>query len=258
MSLLTDAGHNASDVAGLLLSFFAFRLAKKKPTETFTYGYKKTTILAALANAVVLLVAIGMLGWESVARLRHPEPVAGNNIAWVAGAGILVNALSAFVFYRAGSKELNMRSAYLHLLTDALVSAGVVAGGIAISYTHWYWIDPAIGIIVMIVIISSTWQLLRDSFRMAADAVPPDISLTEVIEVMRGVKHVADVTHVHVWSLSTTEHALTAHILVRPELSFDEKMKVVQEVRHTLEHHSIQHSTLELETGQAATATCEL
>ena len=252
MSLLTDAGHNIGDVAGLVLSLFAFRLARRKPTETYTYGYKKTTILAALANAVVLLIGIGVLGYESVVRLRHPQPVQGGIIAWVAAAGIAVNALSAWIFYKNRTQDLNVKSAYLHLLTDAMVSAGVVAGGVLIAFTGWYWVDPAIGLVVMVVILGSTWSLLRDSFRMAVDAVPSHISLPDVIEVMRRVKNVTGITHVHVWSLSTTEQALTAHVIVNEELSFEEKMEVVQAVRHELLHHNIQHSTLELETNALA------
>lgn len=248
MSLLTDAGHNAGDVASLLLSLFAFRLARKKPTQTHTYGYKKTTVLAALANAVVLLIALGVLGFESVVRLRHPQPVSGNIISWVAGVGIVINTLSAYLFYKNRKTDLNVKSAYLHLMADALVSVGVVIGGLIISYTHIYWIDPVIGLVVMVIILISTWGLLRDSFYLASDAVPTDVSLNEVINIMRKVPNVSDVNHVHIWAISTTENALTAHVIVDEQLSFDEKLKVVDAVKHELEHHNIHHSTLELES----------
>src|SRR5215471_2436852 len=151
MALLTDAGHNASDVASLLLSLIAFRLARKKSTSQFTYGFKKTTVLAALTNAVVLLIAIGILGFESISRLLKPQPVQGGIIAWIAGAGILINSISAYLFYRDKEKDLNAKAAYLHLLGDALVSVGVVIAGIVMSYTSWYWLDPAVGLVIMVV-----------------------------------------------------------------------------------------------------------
>jgi cobalt-zinc-cadmium efflux system protein len=247
MALLTDAGHNASDVASLLLSLIAFRMATKKSTAKFTYGFKKTTILAALANAVVLLIAIGVLGVESVTRLVKPEQVEGGVIAWVAGLGILVNSISAFLFYRHKERDLNVKGAYLHLLADSLVSVGVVVAGIVISYTHWYWVDPAIGLIIMIVILISTWGLLKDSFKMTIDAVPSGVELEQIKKIILQVAHVRQVGHVHVWPLSTTENALTAHVVIDDELSFDEKLNVVNQIKHELEHHSIHHSTIELE-----------
>jgi cobalt-zinc-cadmium efflux system protein len=247
IALLTDAGHNASDVASLLLSLVAFRLARRKPNQTYTYGYKKATVLAALANAVILLVAVGVLGYESVKRLYNPTPVTGGIIAWVAGAGIIINSLSAYLFSKNKEQDLNVKSAYLHLLADALVSVGVVIGGIVISYTDLYWIDPVIGLIVMVVILVSTWSLLRDSFRMAVDAVPIGVSIEEVINVMKGVSNVIDINHVHIWALSTTENALTAHVMVDEQLNFEEKLKVVQQIKHKLTHHNIHHSTIELE-----------
>jgi cobalt-zinc-cadmium efflux system protein len=247
MSLLTDAGHNLSDVASLLLSLLAFRLATKKPTEVHTYGYKKTTILAALTNAVILLVAIGALGVESIKRLLAPEPVQGGVIAWVAGIGILINTASAYLFYSGKDTDLNIKSAYLHLLADALVSVGVVIGGLVISFTGWYWLDPAIGLFIMLVILFGTWSLLKDSFRLAVDAVPTTISLKDVIGVMKAVDGVEAVYHVHIWALSTTENALTAHLVVDDALDFEGKMAVVKKVKHELAHQNIQHCTIELD-----------
>lgn len=247
MALLTDAGHNASDVASLLLSLIAFRLAKKRSTAQFTYGFKKTTVLAAFANAVVLLIAIGILGFESISRLFKPEPVQGRVIAWIATAGIVINSVSAFLFYRHKEKDLNAKAAYLHLLGDAFVSLGVVAAGIVMSYTAWYWLDPAIGLVIMIVILISTWGLLRDSFKMTIDAVPSGLELDQVKEIILKVEHVQQVGHVHVWPLSTTENALTAHVAVDEKLSFDEKLEVIENIKHELLHHDIHHSTIELE-----------
>ena len=248
MSLLTDAGHNLSDVASLVLSLIAFRLAKKKSSEKFTYGYKKTTVLAALFNAVLLLIAIGILGFESVHRLFNPAAVRGNIIAWVAGAGIFVNIITALMFFRNRKSDLNIKSAYLHMMSDALVSIGVVAGGILIIYTGWYWVDPAIGLIIMVVILFGTWSLLTESFRLSVDAVPPDINIQEIKDIITRQENIVEVHHIHVWALSTTENALTAHVSLNEALSFNEKMILVQNLKHELLHHHIHHSTIEIET----------
>ena len=226
MSLLTDAGHNLSDVASLVLSLIAFRLAKKKSTEKFTYGFKKTTVLAALFNAVLLLIAIGILGFESVHRLFNPAAVKGNIIAWVAAAGIFVNIITALMFFKNRKSDLNIKSAYLHMMSDALVSVGVVAGGILITYTGWYWVDPAIGLIIMVVILVGTWSLLTESFRLSVDAVPPDINIQEIKDIITSQKNIVEAHHIHVWALSTTENALTAHVSLNEALSFDEKMDI--------------------------------
>ncbi|MDE3213303.1 MAG: cation transporter [Bacteroidota bacterium] len=254
MSLLTDAGHNLSDVASLLLSLIAFRLAKKKSNDTFTYGYKKTTILAALFNAVFLLITVGILGFESVHRLIHPEFVKGGVIAWVAAVGIVVNVLTALMFFKSRKSDLNIKSAYLHMMSDALVSAGVVAGGIVIIWTHWYWVDPLIGLVVMVVILLSTWSLLTHSFKLSVDAVPPDISISDIRDLIMQQKDIVEVHHIHIWALSTTENALTAHVSLSEGLSFSEKMALVRRLKHTLLHHQIHHSTIEIETE---TANCE-
>ena len=249
MALLTDAGHNASDVASLALSLAAFWMARKKSSAEYTYGYKKTTVLAALANAVILLVAIGVLGYESIKRLLRPEAIQGVMIAWIAGVGIIVNSVSAFLFYKGKEKDLNAKSAYLHLLTDALVSMGVVIAGIIMTYTKWYWLDPVIGLVIMIVILISTWGLLRDSFKMTIDAVPSGIELQQIKKVILNVNHVQKVGHVHVWPLSTTENALTAHVVVNDQLNFEERLQVIKNIKHELQHHNIHHSTIELEKG---------
>jgi cobalt-zinc-cadmium efflux system protein len=245
VALLTDAGHNLSDVASLLISLVAFWIAKRQSNAVYTYGYKKATVLAALANAVVLLIAVGVLGFESFRRLIAPEPVSGGVIAWVATVGIIVNGVSAFLFFRQ-KHELNSRAAYLHLLADALVSLGVVIAGLLISYTHLYWIDAAMGIVIMIVILISTWGLLRDSFKMTIDAVPAGMELDKIKKVIAQTPHVHSVEHVHVWALSTTENALTAHVVIDHQLSFERKLEVVGEIKHSLEHHNIHHSTIEM------------
>lgn len=247
ISLLTDAGHNLSDVASLVLSLIAFWMAGKKSSPVFTYGYKKTTILAALSNAVILLIAVVILGYESFRRLFEPAVVEGGKMAWVAGAGIVINVISALVFYRQKEKELNAKSAYLHLMADALVSLGVVIGGIIIMNTGWYWLDPLIGLLIMIVILVSTWGLLRDSFRLAIDAVPTGMKLEEVKEIMLNFPEVAQVSHVHVWPISTTENALTAHVAFKEPLDFNQKLVVIDKIKHELMHNNIQHSTIEMQ-----------
>jgi cobalt-zinc-cadmium efflux system protein len=248
MSLLSDAGHNLADVVSLLLSYIAFKLAHRQATLRFTYGYKKTTILAALINALLLLLAIGMLGYESVLRLQLPPVVQGAGIAWVAAVGIVINSISAFLFFKNKDTDLNIKGAYWHLLADAMVSVGVVIGGIVISYTGWYWLDPAIGLGIMIIILVGTWSLLTDSIKMSVDAVPAGIELEEITRVILSVKHIVNVHHIHIWPLSTTENALTAHIIMDNNLPFDEKLKVIQQLKHELVHHNIHHSTIELES----------
>jgi cobalt-zinc-cadmium efflux system protein len=247
MSLLTDAGHNLSDVASLVLSLLAFKMATKRSSAIYTYGYKKTTVLAALANSVILFIAIGILGFESVVRLFQPQKVEGGIIAWIAAFGIVINSVSALLFLRGRKNELNARSAYLHLLADAVISLGVVVTGVIIIYTGWYWLDAATGILIMIIILFSAWNLLRDSFKMTIDAVPSGMELDEIKKIILKIDHVKQVGHVHVWPLSTTENALTAHVAIDEQLGFDEKLKVIADIRHELSHHNIQHSTIELE-----------
>jgi len=247
MSLLTDAGHNLSDVASLFLSLLAFKMAAKKSSSVYTYGYKKTTVLAALANAVILFIAIGILGVESFTRLLKPEKVQGGVIAWIAALGIVINSITAFLFYGNRKKELNARGAYLHLFADALISLGVVVTGIIIVYTGWYWLDAVTGIIIMIIILITAWGLLRDGFKMTIDAVPSGIELENIKKIILQIDHVKQVGHVHVWPLSTTENALTAHVALDEQLTFDEKLNVIADIRHELLHHNIHHSTIELQ-----------
>lgn len=248
LALVADAGHNLSDVASLLLSLLAFRLARVRQTPNFTYGYRKSTVLASLTNAVILLITIGAILWESFQRFRHPEPVVGGAVAWVAGLGLVVNTISALLFFRNKEHDLNAKGAYLHLVADALVSLGVVIAGIVISYTGWVWLDPAIGVVVAIVIMGSTWSLLTDSLRLSMDGVPAGIDLEKVQTDLRAVKGVRDVHHVHVWAMSTTENALTAHLVLQDDLSDDQVSSLKRDARHRLEHQNISHVTLETET----------
>ncbi len=249
MALLSDAGHNLGDVASLALSLFAFRLARIKATPSFTYGYKKTTIIAALVNAVILLSTVVILGYESLHRLLHPRPIEGGTVAWVAGIGIVVNAASAFLFFKNKEHDLNTKSAYLHLLSDALVSLGVVVSGIVISFTSWYWLDGAVSIVVLLTILLGTWSLLTNSLRLSLDAVPANVHKEEIEAAVLKIKGVESIHHMHIWAMSTTENALTTHLLLQETLSFDEKMQVVHHIKHELQHMNIHHSTIELESA---------
>lgn len=248
VALLSDAGHNLSDVASLVLSLIAYRLARSRPSSQYTYGYKKFTILAALTNAVILLIAIGVLGVEAVSRLRDPHPVQGGTVAIVAAIGILVNFGSAFFFFSSKDHDLNSKGAYLHLLADGLVSLGVVVAGIIISYTDWYWLDGAVSIAILIVILVSTWSLLTHSLRMAMDAVPAHINPEEIKDMVRTTEGVVSMHHTHIWAMSTTQNALTTHLTLADNLSFEEKMKLVHDIKHRLRHRHIHHATIELES----------
>ena len=229
LALLSDAGHNLSDVVSLVLALLAFRLAKVKANERYTYGYKKSTILVSLLNAVILLVAVGAIVIESIHKLSNPAVVPGGAIAWVAGVGVLINAFTAFLFMKDKEKDLNVKGAYLHMAADALVSVGVLVAGIVISRTGWYIIDPIIGLIVAVVILISTWNLLHDSLRLTLDGVPTSIDSQKVVEAIRALPGVDDVHHIHIWAISTTENALTAHIVLKQPES-------MQEVKHLIRH----------------------
>jgi len=247
LSLLSDAGHNLADVASLALSLLAYKLVKVKPTEVYTYGYRKSTILVALFNAVVLLVSIGAITYEAIHRFLNPEPLPGFTIAVVAGTGIVINTVTALMFLRDKDKDINVKSAYLHLLSDALVSVALVAGGILIYYTNWYWVDPVLSLIVVIVILISTWQLLRSSLRLSLDAVPENVDMEKIRSGILNIAGVKDIHHIHVWGVSTTLNALTAHIVVDEKASMNELEKIKKAVKHELEHLNIHHSTLEFE-----------
>lgn len=245
LGLLSDAGHNLGDVASLVLAMLAFRLAKVHPTDSYTYGYKKSTVLVSLLNAVILLVAVGIIIAESITKLLHPQPVEGDAIAWVAGIGVVINAVTAWLFMKDKDKDLNVKGAYLHMAADALVSIGVVVSGIVIAHTGWYIIDPVIGLVIAIVIIVSTWGLLRDSLRLSLDGVPSGTDIGKVEEVIHTVEGVKRVHHLHIWAISTTETALTAHISID---NIDDMERIKQEIKQELQKVGVQHATLEFET----------
>jgi cobalt-zinc-cadmium efflux system protein len=247
LSLLSDAGHNLADVGALALSLLAFKLLKVKSNKQFTYGYRKTSILVALFNAMVLLLSIGAIVYEAIHRFLQPEPVQGNTIAIIAGIGIIINFSTALLFMRDKDKDINIKSAYLHLMSDAIVSLGLVIGGIIIFYTNWFWIDSVLSIVVALVILLSTWRLLKDSLRLSLDGVPANIELDEINATAMKVKGVKDFHHVHIWAISTTENALTAHLVLPVNTSFEEEKKIKSDLKHQLLHKNIQHITLETE-----------
>lgn len=247
MALLADAGHNLSDVLGLLIAWGASVLAARGPTARRTYGLRSTSILAALVNAIVLLIAIGAIAWEAIGRLAHPETVATGTIAWVAGVGIVINGATALLFMSGRKRDLNIRGAYLHMAADAGVSAGVVIAGLTMAATGWLWLDPIISLVIAAVITLGTWGLLRDSVNLALDAVPAHLDPAAVAQYLCSLPGVTGVHDLHIWGMSTTDVALTAHI-IRPEVCDDDALLI--NAAHVLhDRFGISHPTLQIERG---------
>jgi cobalt-zinc-cadmium efflux system protein len=250
IALLADAGHNFGDVLGLLLAWGAQVVARWHPTERFTYGFRSASILSALLNAVTLLVATGAIAWEAIGRLPDPGQVGGRVVIVVAAVGIAVNGVSAWLLM-GGRHDLNVRGAFLHLAADAAVSAGVVVAGAAILLTGWTWIDPAVSLAICAVIVWGTWGLLRESIRLSLGAVPVEVDLAEVRQFLEALQGVTSVHDLHVWAMSTTENALTAHLVMpggHPGDAF------IAEVSHALAHRfRIAHPTFQIELGDAGT-----
>jgi cobalt-zinc-cadmium efflux system protein len=254
MGLLSDAGHNLSDVASLALSMLAFRLAKIKPNEQYTYGYRKSTILVALCNAVLLLTAVVFIAIESISKLIHPQAVNGSMIIWVAAVGVLINAYTAYLFIHDKDKDINVKGAYLHMAADALVSVGVVLSGIVIWFTDWYWIDPCIGLVIACIIIFSTWSLLRESVRLSLDGVPKGVNASEIISMMKAHPGIKDVHHVHIWGISTTDVAITAHVVMN---NIADMETVKHDLKQLLKEKGIVHATLEFESEENRCKDCD-
>jgi cobalt-zinc-cadmium efflux system protein len=247
LSLLSDAGHNLADVGSLGLSLLAFRLLKVKANHKYTYGYRKTTIVAALFNAMILLISIAVIAYEAIQRFSNPPALPGKTIALVAGIGIIINFLTAVLFLKNKEHDLNIKSAYLHMIADALVSAGIMVGGIIIYYTGQYWIDPVVSIIIVLVILWSTWGLLKESLALTLDAVPKDIDIEAIKTKAEKIAGIKDLHHIHVWAMSTTENAMTAHLVVDKNKDNKEVSSIKNELKHLLQHLNIQHITLETE-----------
>lgn len=247
LSLLADAGHNFSDVLGLLLVWGASVLSRRRPTARHTYGLRRSSILAALVNASALLLVSGGIAWEAVQRLRSPDPVIGSTIIVVALVGILINTVSALMFVSGQKNDLNIRGAFLHLAADALVSLGVVLAGVAIALTGWVWVDPVVSLIVTAVIVMGTWRLFRDSFNLMLDAVPENVDPVVVRNYLAERLGVNEVHDLHIWAMSTTETALTAHLVMLEGYPGDGFLaKLCQDLR---ENFGIAHATVQIETG---------
>lgn len=247
LSLLSDAGHNLADVGALALSLFAFKMMKVKSNERYTYGYRKTSVFVALINSVILLVSIGAIVFAAFHRILRPEPLPGGTISIVAGIGIFVNGISAMLFMKGKDNDINIKSAYLHLISDAIVSMGLVVGGVIIIYTGWYIIDSILSLVIAGIIVTNTWRLLRDSLRLSLDAVPTGISIENIRAIALKIKGIKDLHHIHIWAISTTENALTAHLVLPNGTTIDEEQQIKHELRHQLEHNNIHHITLESE-----------
>jgi cobalt-zinc-cadmium efflux system protein len=253
LSLLSDALHNFADVIALALSLLAFKLASIKSTEKYTFGYKKASILIALFNTLLLLISVGAIGYEAVLRFFKPEPQQGITIAIVSGVGILINGISALQFFRDKESDLNVKSAFMHLAADATVSLGLVLGGILIHFTGWLWIDPLLSLIVALVIIWGTWSLTKDTLRLSLNGVPNDINLEEVRKEILESPEVASVNHIHVWAISTTQNALTAHIVLKEVIDLQAINILKKNIKHHLEHVNIHHATLEFDVIENST-----
>ena len=245
LALMADAGHNLSDVLGLLMAWGGYTLSKIAPTAKRTYGWRGSTILAALFNGLLLVIAIGGIAWEAIGRLSQTDQVAAPIVIFVALICVIINTATAMLFMRGREKDLNIRGAYLHMAADALLSLGVVVAGILIYWTQWHWIDPVTSLIIALIILIGTWGLLKESIHLAIQAVPPGIEIAEVESYLSGLPGVTEVHDLHVWAMSTTEFALTAH-LVRPDpLNDDELLRQTTEDLHDM--FDIHHTTIQIE-----------
>jgi cobalt-zinc-cadmium efflux system protein len=251
LALLADAGHNLGDVLGLVLSLGAAMLGRRQPSGRFTYGLRSSSILAALANAIILLVVTGGIAWEAIWRMTHPVPVASGIMIAVAAAGIFVNGGTALLF-ASGSADLNVKSAFLHLAADALVTAGVVAAGVAIWLTEWQWLDPAVSLVVSAVIVFGTWGLLKSAIGLALDAVPEGIDAVAVRTHLLSLPGVTGLHDLHIWGMSTTETALTCHLIMPEGHPGD---AVLNQMSQQLEHQfGIHHVTIQIELADTEEA----
>jgi cobalt-zinc-cadmium efflux system protein len=254
LALLSDAGHNLSDVLALLLAWGANVLVKTRPQGKHTYGYRRSSILVALINAIVLLVVTGGIAVEAIRHLIYPHAVAGLTVTWVAAIGIAVNLATALLFMSGSKGDLNARGAFLHMAADAGIALGVVISGALIWLTGQFWIDPVVSLIIGGVVVLGTWDLLRNSFNLAMDAVPQEIELNAVERHLRSYPEITDVHHVHIWAMSTTQIALTAH-LVKADGMIDNAL--LQRIEAGLENEfRIEHATIQLESGSEKAAPC--
>lgn len=247
LSLISDATHNLSDVASLIISLIGMKLAQKAATLTYTYGYKKASILASFINSVLLLAVVFNIFKEAIERFESPPEVTGKVIIITALIGVAINTISAFLFYKGQKDDINIRGAFLHLLVDAIVSVGVVISGIMIYYTNWNIIDVIISVVIAIIILITTWGLFKESLKLTLDGIPKGIDIATIKALITDTKGIKNVHHIHIWAISSTTNALSAHIVLENNISLDELMTIKNHIRHELHHKNIQHVTLELD-----------
>jgi cobalt-zinc-cadmium efflux system protein len=253
-ALMADAGHNLSDVLGLMLAWGAAILAKRVPSARFTYGLRSTSMLAALFNAMMLMLTCGAIVWEAARQLFHPDPVAGMTVSVVAAIGIAVNGFSAWLFVAGSKGDINIRGAYLHMAADAAISLAVLVSGLVVMATGWYWLDPAVSIAIVLMIMVSTWSLLSESLRMMLAAVPDNVDAARVEAFLRASSGVGDVHDLHIWAMSTTETALTAHLVMPAGYPGDSALDAIG--AQLKEKFAIHHSTLQVEMGTTSHECC--
>lgn len=245
LALIADAGHNLSDVLSLLLAWGAGLLATKSATEKRTYGFRKLTIMASLANAIVLLVALGGITWEAIGRFFDPKPIEAMIVIVVAAIGVVINTITALLFVSGQKHDLNIKGAFLHMATDAGVSLGVVVAGIVIMFTGWSLIDPLISLLIVTVIIVGTWSLLRDSMNLAIDSVPQGIDMAGIKRYLTGIDNICQIHDLHVWAMSTTEVALSVHLIIIDDSLNNDFLSNLQQQLH--DRFGIEHSTIQIE-----------
>ena len=249
LALLSDAGHNLSDVLGLLMAWGGFYLARLRPSRRHTYGLGRATMMAAVFNALILLVATGGIVWEAIARFSHPVPIQGSTVMVVAAIGIAVNGFTAWLFMPRGERhDLNLRGAHLHMAADALVSLGVVIAAALFIWTGWTWLDPAISLVIAVVILLGTWDMLRHSLRLSLDGVPASIELDEVSDYLSGLPGVSAIHDLHVWAMSTSETALTVHLIMPDGQPDNDFLCRIANALH--DKFDIDHTTIQVETGE--------
>ncbi len=254
-ALMADAGHNLSDVVGLLLAWGALAIGRRQASRRYTYGFRGASILAALANAMLLLIASGAIALDAIQRFSAPTAVAGSTIAAVSAIGILVNGISALLLMRGSKEDLNLRSAYLHMAADALISFGVVVTGVVIVFTGWYWLDPVVSLAIVVIVVIGTWNLLSESMQLAMNAVPLQVDAEAVEAYLRKQDGVTEIHDLHIWGLSTTENALTVHLVIPQGYPGDAYLDGI--AKHLREHFNVHHCTLQAEQG-TTDHTCSL
>lgn len=247
LALIADASHNLSDVASLIISLIGMRLAQKSATISYTYGYKKASILASLINAVLLIYIVINITIEGIERLNSMQEVGGMAIIITALIGVLINTISAFLFFKGQKDDINIKGAFLHLLVDAVISLGVVLSGIIIYYTNWNIVDPIISFVISIVILFSTWNLLKESIKLTLDGVPKGINLKKIEKLLLKNNIIKEIHHIHVWALGSSQNALTVHVILKKGVDYQIFLDAKNEIKHGLEHENIHHSTIELD-----------